>query len=92
MLFNSFEFVALVLVTLGIYYLPFARKLQVLILIAASLLFYGYTNPKLLILFIISVIINVTTSYLVVHGLPERRRMYATVGVVLNLLILAFFK
>lgn len=92
MLFNSFEFVALVLVTLGIYYLPGTRKIQVLILIAASLLFYGYTNPKLLILFIISVIINVTTSYLVVHGLPERRRMYATIGVVLNLLILAFFK
>lgn len=92
MLFNSFEFVALVLATLGVYYLPVARKIQVLILIAASLFFYGYTNPKLLILFIVSVIINVTTSYLVVHGLPERRRMYATVGVVMNLLILAFFK
>ncbi len=92
MLFNSFEFVALVLATFGIYYLPFTRKVQVPILIASSLLFYGYTNPKLLILFIVSVVINVTTSYLVVHGLPERRRMYATVGVVMNLLILAFFK
>ena len=92
MLFNSLEFVALVLATFAIYYLPFARRIQVPILIAASLLFYGYTNPKLLILFIVSVFINVTTSYLVVHGLPERRRIYATIGVVMNLLILAFFK
>jgi alginate O-acetyltransferase complex protein AlgI len=92
MLFNSFEFVALVLITFVIYYLPIARKIQVPILIAASLFFYGYTNPKLLILFLISVIINVTTSYLVVHGQPEKRKLYATVGVIVNLLILAFFK
>jgi alginate O-acetyltransferase complex protein AlgI len=92
MLFNSFEFVALVMITLVIYYLPFMRRVQVPILILASLFFYGYTNPKLLILFIISVVINVTTSYLVVHGLPEKRKLYATVGVIVNLLILAFFK
>ncbi|TDB65261.1 MBOAT family O-acyltransferase [Arundinibacter roseus] len=92
MLFNSFEFVALVLVSLFVYYLPFVRKVQVPVLIAASLFFYGYTNPALLILFLVSVVINVTTSYLVVHGLPARRRLYATLGVVINLLILAFFK
>ena len=92
MLFNSLEFVALVLVTLALYYLPFFRFLQVHILIVASLFFYGYTNPKLLLLFIASVVINVTTSYLVVHGQEHRRKLYATVGVVINLLILAFFK
>ncbi len=92
MLFNSFEFVGLVVITFGLYYLPFLRKFQVLLLIASSLLFYGYTNPKLLILFLVSVIINVSTSYLVVHGQPEKRRLFATVGVTLNLLILAFFK
>lgn len=92
MLFNSFDFVALVLVSFALYYIPFVRRAQVLVLIAASLFFYGYTNPKLLVLFLSSVIINVTTSYLVVHGQPEKRRIYATIGVVVNLLILAFFK
>lgn len=92
MLFNSFEFAGLVLATFFLYYLPFLRRIQVQILIAASLFFYGYSNPKLLLLFLVSVLINVTTSYLVVHGHAEKRKVYATVGVALNLTILAFFK
>ncbi len=92
MLFNSFEFAGLVISTFLVYYLPPVRRFQVHILIAASLFFYGYSNPKLLILFLASVLINVTTSYLVVHGRQARRKAYATIGVIINLLILSFFK
>lgn len=92
MLFNSFEFLILVLVTVVLYYLPFMRRWQVPLLIVSSLVFYAWSNPKLLLLFLASAAINVTTSYGVVHGRPERRKAYATLGVVINLAILAFFK
>ena len=92
MLFNSFEFFVLVVLTWGLYYLPAMRRWQVELLIVSSLVFYSWTNPKLLLLFLGSAAINVSTSYGVVHGPPARRRFYATLGVVLNLLILAFFK
>lgn len=92
MLFNSFGFLALVLISLAIYYLPIVRKYQVHVLILASLVFYGYSNPWLLILFLTSVAINVSMSYLVVHGSPDRQKLFATIGVAANLLILAFFK
>lgn len=92
MLFNSFEFLILVGITWGIYYLPAMRRWQVELLIVSSLAFYSWTNPKLLLLFLASAAVNVSTSYGVVHGRPERRRFYAALGVVVNLLVLAFFK
>jgi len=92
MLFNSFEFALLVLISICIYYLKPFSKFQVHILIIASLVFYGYSNPALLALFLSSVIINVTASYLVVHGEPAKQKLFATIGVVVNLLILIFFK
>ena len=75
MLFNSFEFALLVLISICIYYLKPFSKFQVNILITASLVFYGYTNPVLLALFLSSVIINVTASYLVVHGEPPKQKL-----------------
>ena len=92
MLFTSVEFLVLVLCTFALYYLPFLRQWQVHVLIASSLVFYAWTNWQLLLLFIASVIVNVTASYLVTHGPPAKHRLYATVGVVVNLTILAFFK
>ncbi len=92
MLFNSFEFLVLLLVTFAVYYLPGIRKVQVWVLIASSLVFYAYSNWQLLLLFITSVAINVTASYGVVHGEQSRRKLYATLGVIFNTLVLIFFK
>ena len=92
MLFNSYEFFVLVLATLFIYYIPAVRRWQVHILIFSSLVFYGWNNPSLLALFISSAGINVWASYMVTHGDPSKRKAYATLGVVVNLLILCFFK
>ncbi|AFC32975.1 membrane bound O-acyl transferase MBOAT family protein [Paenibacillus mucilaginosus 3016] len=50
MLFNSWEFFVLLLITFGLYYIPALQKLQIPILIAASLVFYGYHQPVLLLL------------------------------------------
>jgi alginate O-acetyltransferase complex protein AlgI len=92
MLFNSFPFLWLLIVTFVFYYTPKISKYQVQILIIASLIFYASDEPGLLLLLLGSVSINAFTSYYVVYGLPERRKRTATAGVTINLLLLAFFK
>ncbi len=93
MLFNSYPFLLLVIITFFIYYSrPFERH-QVLVLIISSLIFYGYTQPYLLILLCLSASINAVTSYAVCFEKTEKRRkLLAISGVTFNLLILAFFK
>ena len=92
MLFNSSIFVLLVAVTFALYYLPFIRRWQVQVLIAASFIFYAYERPILLLLLLASIVINVVTSYLVATDEPSRQRLWAVLGVALNLALLLFFK
>ena len=92
MLFNSFQFVWLVLITFLLYYIPQLAGFQVFILIIASLVFYAANNPILLLLLLSSVFINIITSYYVVYGKAERRRLTSFLGVLSNLLVLSFFK
>jgi alginate O-acetyltransferase complex protein AlgI len=92
MLFNSWAFILLLSVTFAVYYIPVLRKIQVLLLIISSLVFYAYGQPELLSLLLSSAAINIVTSYLIVNGTIARRRLYATLGVVLNLGILSYFK
>lgn len=92
MLFNSFIFLALVIVTFLLYYNKWLLKYQILILIVASLVFYAYSNIALLALLLSSVLINVLTSYYVVYGQVKRKKLLAVLGVVANLGVLAFFK
>lgn len=92
MLFNSPIFVALLLSTFLIYYLPFARKQQLLILIISSLLFYSYDKLEFVLLLLASAGINIITSYIVVYGKNHYKKLIAVVGLTLNLAILIFFK
>lgn len=88
MSFISIEFLALVLLTLGLYYIPSLRKLQVTILIMASLVFYGWDQWRLLPLLMLTVIV----TYFSMWGAIRGSRSSAAFGVVSNLLILCFFK
>lgn len=92
MLFNSFIFIGLLLITFFLYYLPFLSSYQILILIGSSLVFYAYNQPILLLLLLISVSINIVSSYLVVYGNSKYKKTAAIAGVVLNLSILIIFK
>ena len=62
MLFNSWEFLALLLLTFGLYYgVPGGRhrKLwQVTLLLAASAVFYAWEEPRLLLLLSLSCLLN----------------------------------
>lgn len=92
MLFNSFVFIALVVVTFLLYYIPRLSKYQVHILILASLVFYAWHKPALLILLLTSAGINIVTSYYVTYGNQHYRKYTAALGVASNLLVLALFK
>jgi alginate O-acetyltransferase complex protein AlgI len=64
----------------------------VLVLTAASFVFYAWEQPWLLTLLIASIAINVVTSYRVAKSGPARQRFWAIAGVTLNLALLLFFK
>ncbi len=94
MLFNSWPFLGLVLVTLAVYYAPFMKRLQPLVLILASFVFYAHHSPFLLMLLVASIAINAFSSHRVMApdaSLAGARR-WAIAGVVGNLSILGFFK
>ena len=92
MLFTSFSFFIFLIITLTIYYFPSLRKVQVYTLITASFIFYAYNHPLLTWLLVSSMLINIFSSYYVIYGRKENQLLWAVSGVVLNLLILFFFK
>lgn len=92
MLFNSFIFIILLAITFGLYYIPRLGRYQILILIAASLIFYSYDQPAFVLLLLLSAGINIISSYYVVYGNPKKRKALALGGVIANLCVLAFFK
>lgn len=92
MLFNSVPFLLLVLPTFLLYYLPALHRFQLHVIIISSFTFYAYNDPPLLLLLLLSIGINIASSYAVVFGPQGNRRTYATLGVVANLGILLFFK
>lgn len=90
MLFNSLEFFLLVLITFGLYYIPIAKKIQVHILILASLFFYAWHYWELTSLLIASVFLNAfITDKLLSY---PKSKIWVVFGVSLNLLILGIFK
>ena len=93
MLFNTLSFAYLVIITFCLYYLPIFKRIQLLVLIGASFLFYAWNYPVLVTLLIVSIIINAAGSYGVAHCLTtKKQQLIATVSVFSNLLILSVFK
>ena len=92
MLFNSFVFLVLFLVTFGLYYIPGLKKYQIHLLIASSLVFYAYDSPWLVLLLLFSAGLNTVVSYYIATGSPLKKKAVAATGVALNLLTLIFFK
>lgn len=92
MLFNSWEFIALLLPTLFLYYLFPHPRFQIGLLILASFIFYGSYQPELLLLLIASISINAVSSYRALYGPERQRKPAAILGVAVNLLVLALFK
>jgi alginate O-acetyltransferase complex protein AlgI len=93
MLFTDRIFVVLLGITFALYYIRKSPVWQIGVLLAASLVFYAYSQPYLLILLTFSAILSTVTSYRVERAQDAAsRRAWATAGVTFNLLVLAFFK
>lgn len=97
MLFVSTEFAFFLAVVFCLYYLPLPRAgkgYQVSLLLAASAVFYGWEDARLLVLLLFSCLGNTFCTLRILHlraaGRPIRRTVAA--GVVLNILLLALFK
>lgn len=90
MLFNSWTFIGLLLLTATAYHLPPFRRWQAWVLLLSGFVFYAYDSPGLLLLLIFSALLNAVAGY----GARYLRhsRLCATLGVGLNLLLLAMFK
>ncbi|PSB64713.1 MBOAT family protein [Chroococcidiopsis cubana CCALA 043] len=93
MLFTSPEFAIFFLITSIIYYLPFFQKQQPIIIIAGSFIFYGWNSSWLTGLLALSISLNAIASFQIINLLNKRKkRLWMTLGIVGNLLILGFFK
>lgn len=92
MLFNSYPFFFLTLITFSFYYFKLLRSYQIYILILSSAVFYGYSQPFLLILLFLSASINAIASYWLFFGKKDKKKLIASCGVIFNLLVLGFFK
>ena len=93
MLFNSFIFIFIFLPCVLILYHLTARKglyrLSIFWLILASLFFYGWWNPKYLILISSSILVNYFLGILIQK---KRNRYILSFGILFNLSLIAYFK
>jgi alginate O-acetyltransferase complex protein AlgI len=92
MLFNSWHFLILLGITFVLFYAPGIRSYQTQILVGASLVFYSWENPWLLTLLCFSIFANSLLSYALLIEGWRRHVLVAVAAVVLNVIILSFFK
>jgi alginate O-acetyltransferase complex protein AlgI len=96
MLFNSYEFIFLFLPVVFFGFFRIARsshRLAALWLAAASLFFYGWWNPKFVLLLLASICFNYAFGYAIGHARnTPRAKLLLAVAVVANLALLVLFK
>ena len=75
------------------YYSVRTSSLQLLVLVVSSLFFYAWQSPPLLGIFLCAWLITSLSSYgVAVAKKPAGAKFYATLGVLMNLSLLGFFK
>jgi alginate O-acetyltransferase complex protein AlgI len=101
MLFNSWEFLILLAVTFVLYYAPWSRgrhgkAWQVMLALVASVIFYGWEDPKLIGLLAVSCVGNsIATGRIILHkvaGDEASVQHWTRLAVVMNLALLGIFK
>lgn len=101
MLFNSWEFLVLLIVTFALYYAPWSRggngkAWQVTLALTASIVFYGWEDPKLIGLLAISCVGNsIATGRIILHkvaGNDALVKRWTLRAVIMNLALLGIFK
>ena len=91
MLFSSTVFLWLFLPTIIILNFITSKKYSNYLLLVASLLFYAWGEPIYVLLMIFSIIINYSFG-IIIHAAVEKRKPLLVLCVVVNLLLLGYFK
>ncbi len=95
MLFTSVEFVSIFLpvIILGYYAIPGRwRAFRNLFLLAGSLVFYGYGEPRFVLVLAASCLVNWAAAFFVAPGASRFRRLVLALDIVANLSLLGWFK
>jgi alginate O-acetyltransferase complex protein AlgI len=98
MLFNSFEFIFLFLPITLLIFFQIGRqgyyRWAIALLLAASIFFYSWWNPANLPLLVGSLLFNYALGGAISEHfkIPVNKKLLLTIGVVLNLLLISYFK
>jgi alginate O-acetyltransferase complex protein AlgI len=91
--YTNSAFLLFFVITFALYYLVGSLRRQLLILIVASLIFYSWKSPQLLAIFLCSWFITGISSHnILIADKQYKAKLFATTGVIINLLLLGFFK
>lgn len=91
MVFSSYVFLFLFLPATLIVYFLLPLKGKNLWLLFTSLFFYGWNNPKYLLILLVSILINWCTG-LLLERISSRKKPIIVLGISANLLLLLYFK
>lgn len=98
MIFSSYEFIFIFLpIVLVTYYLigrfTGNQKIQNLLLVVASLFFYGYFNPAYLLIIISSIIVNYILAILIQKSdNTALRKLMLIIGIIFNVGLIGYYK
>jgi len=89
--FNSLVFIYFLLIVIGIYSV-LNHRWQNWFLLGSSYFFYGFWDPRFLVLLIISTVVDYWCGKRIAQSSGRRRRSFLVISLVSNLSILGFFK
>jgi len=95
MLFNSIDFAVFIPIVFGLYWFAFSKslKLQNLLIVVASYVFYGWWDWRFLTLILFSTLVDFTVGIkLSKENVKSKRRLLLLTSVLVNLGFLGFFK
>ena len=93
MLFSSIQFLYYFLPSVLILYFLAPKKLKNTVLLISSLVFYGWGEPKYVIMMVASIIIGFISGLLIeATNEKSKKKLIITINIIINLGFLGFFK
>lgn len=91
MVFSSYLFLFFFLPLALMFYYASPKKWKHLVLTVFSYVFYGWANPAFMVLMLFTTTVDYTNGRLM-ELRPERKKLWVTISIVVDLSVLAFFK
>lgn len=91
MLFNTITYLLFLPIVFGLYWSQKSGKMQNIVILLASMVFYGWWSTNFLVLMIATCVINYSLV-MAMDNYKEHRKAYASIAIILNFVILGIFK